>query len=173
MEEALSPLALDSFETVGNLRRNRLTQAIPAGPDTDKASTPPITQLGLTYIRNGYSFRSMAKKDMTQAPLTPAVLHILLALSTGERHGYGIMKQVQADSQGRAKMGPGTLYGSMGRMMEAGLIRESDKRVDPEMDDERRIYYELTGAGRAALEAELKRYRGVVAVAEGRLAHGN
>jgi DNA-binding PadR family transcriptional regulator len=81
------------------------------------------------------------------------VLHILLALSTGERHGYGIMKQVQTDSQGKAKMGPGTLYGSMGRMMEAGLIRESDKRVDPEMDDERRIYYELTGAGRAALEA--------------------
>jgi DNA-binding MarR family transcriptional regulator len=61
----------------------------------------------------------------------------------------------------------------MGRMMEAGLIRESDKRVDPEMDDERRIYYELTRAGRAALEAELKRYRGVVAVAEGRLAHGH
>jgi DNA-binding PadR family transcriptional regulator len=109
----------------------------------------------------------MAKKNTAQAPLTPAVLHILLALSTGERHGYGIMKQVQVDSQGKAKMGPGTLYGSMGRMMEAGLIRESDKRVD--LDDERRIYYELTGAGRGALEAELKRYRGVVAVAEGRL----
>ncbi len=104
----------------------------------------------------------MAKKNTAQAPLTPAVLHILLALSTGERHGYGIMKQVQADSQGKAKMGPGTLYGSMGRMMETGLIRESNKRVDPEMDDQRRIYYKLTSAGRAALEAELTRYRGVV-----------
>jgi DNA-binding PadR family transcriptional regulator len=83
------------------------------------------------------------------------------------------MKQVQADSQGKAKMGPGTLYGSIGRMMEAGLIRESDKRVDPEMDDERRIYYKLTGAGWAALEAELRRYRSVVAVAEERLAHGH
>jgi DNA-binding PadR family transcriptional regulator len=114
----------------------------------------------------------MAKTKTPQAPLTPAVLHILLALSTGERHGYGIMKQVQADSQGRTKMGPGTLYGSMSRMMEAALIRESDKRVDPDMDDERRIYYELTGAGRAALQAELKRFRGVVALAEGRLAHG-
>jgi DNA-binding PadR family transcriptional regulator len=114
----------------------------------------------------------MAKKDTAQAPLTPAVLHILLALSTGERHGYGIMKQVQADSQGKTKMGPGTLYGSIGRMIEAGLIRESDKRVDPEMDDERRIYYELTGAGRTALEAELKRYRDVVSVAEGRFAYG-
>jgi DNA-binding PadR family transcriptional regulator len=115
----------------------------------------------------------MAKKSTTQAPLTPAVLHILLALSTRERHGYGIMKQVEADSHGNVKMGPGTLYGSIGRMMEAGLVRESDKRVDPEMDDERRIYYELTGVGRAALAAELKRYRGVVAVAEGRLSYGN
>ena len=115
----------------------------------------------------------MAKKDTSQAPLTPAVLHILLALSTEERHGYGIMKQVEADSQGKVKMGPGTLYGSIGRMMEAGLIRESNKRVDPEMDDERRIYYKLTGAGRATLGAELKRYRDVVAVAEGRFAYGH
>jgi DNA-binding MarR family transcriptional regulator len=60
----------------------------------------------------------------------------------------------------------------MGRMMVAGLIRESDKRVDPEMDDERRIYYKLTGEGRAALEAELTRYRSVVALAEGRFAYG-
>ena len=116
----------------------------------------------------------MAKKDTAETPLTPAVLHILLALSTGERHGYGIMKQVEADSQGKVKMGPGTLYGSMGRMMKAGLIRESDKRLDPELaDGGRRIYYKLTGAGRAALAAELRRYRGVVAVAEGLLTHGH
>ena len=104
--------------------------------------------------------------------MTPAVLHILLVLSMGERHGYGIMRQVEADSQGKVKMGPGTLYGSMGRMMEAGLIRESDKRVDPEMDDERRVYYQITGEGQAALTAELERYRGVVAVAKGRLSYG-
>jgi DNA-binding PadR family transcriptional regulator len=115
----------------------------------------------------------VAKKNTPQAPLTPAVLHILLALSNGERHGYGIMKQVQADSQGKAKMGPGTLYGSMGRMMKAGLIRESAKRVDPQMDDERRIYYKITAEGRAALAAELKRYRGVLALVEGRLSYGN
>src|SRR5258706_15160001 len=114
----------------------------------------------------------MAKKNTAQASLTPAVLHILMALSTGERHGYGIMKQVQADSQGKAKMGPGTLYGSMGRMMEAGVIRESDKRVDPEMDDERRIYYELTGAGRGAVEAGLERDRGVGGGGKGAFAHG-
>ncbi len=105
------------------------------------------------------------KKDK---PLTPAVLHILLALSTRERHGYGIMKQVAADSQGKVNMGPGTLYGSLGRMIDAGLIRESEKRVDPGMDDERRVYYTLTGPGRNALEAELERYREVVAVAGSR-----
>jgi hypothetical protein len=71
-------------------------------------------------------------------PLTPAVFHILLALSTGERHGYAIMKQVEADSQGQVTMGPGTLYGSLKRMLDAGLVQESDKRVDPKMDDERR-----------------------------------
>jgi len=104
--------------------------------------------------------------DKPNAPLTPAVLHILLALSSKERHGYGIMKQVESDSQGKVKMGPGTLYGSLGRMIEAGLIRESDKRVDPKMDDERRVYYKLSGVGQKALAAELQRYRDVVAVAK-------
>jgi DNA-binding PadR family transcriptional regulator len=98
-------------------------------------------------------------------PLTPAVLHILLALSTEERHGYAIMKHVERESHGKVKMGPGTLYGSIGRMIEAGLIRESDKRPDPAMDDERRIYYAITGVGQQALSAELDRYREVVAVA--------
>jgi len=102
---------------------------------------------------------------MSNTPLTPAVLHILLALSTQERHGYGIMKEVERDSQGKVKMGPGTLYGSLGRMMEAGLIRESDKKVDPELDDERRVYYNITALGQATLAAELERYREVVAVA--------
>jgi len=108
----------------------------------------------------------MAKKHKANAPLTPAVLHILLALSTKERHGYGIMKQVEADSQARVYMGPGTLYGSLGRMIEAGLIRESDKKIDPDMDDERRVYYKITGLGQKALAAELKRYREVVAVSK-------
>lgn len=105
-------------------------------------------------------------KSTSNAPLTPAVLHILLALSTKERHGYGIMKQVESDSEGKVNMGPGTLYGSIGRMIEAGLIRESNKKIDPEMDDERRIYYKMTGLGQKALAAELQRYRKVVAVAK-------
>ncbi len=105
-------------------------------------------------------------KTSLNSPLTPAVLYILLALSTGERHGYGIMKQVELDSQGKMKMGPGTLYGSIGRMIAAELIAESDKKVDPKLDDERRIYYKLTGLGQKALARELDRYRDVVAAAE-------
>lgn len=104
----------------------------------------------------------------TTSPLTPAVFHILLALSTGERHGYGIMKQVEADSQGRVTMGPGTLYGSLKRMLDAGLVKESDKRIDPEMDDERRIYYQITGIGAEALAAELERYKRIVTLAQER-----
>ena len=97
----------------------------------------------------------MANKKVN-VPLTPAVLHILLALTTKERHGYGIMKQVESDSQGRVNMGPGTLYGSIGRMIEAGLIRESNKKIDTEMDDERRIYYKITGLGQKALAVRLR-----------------
>jgi DNA-binding PadR family transcriptional regulator len=105
-------------------------------------------------------------KNISHGPLTPAVLHILLALSTHERHGYGIMKQVESDSEGAVKMGPGTLYGSIGRMIETGLIQESDKRVDPQLDDERRIYYKITGLGQKALAAELARYRGIMELAK-------
>ena len=99
------------------------------------------------------------------APLTPAVLHILLALATRERHGYGIMKQVESDTQGRVKMGPGTLYGSLDRMIDAGLICPADKKRDPKMNDERRVYYKITALGRRTLAAELDRYRDVVALA--------
>ena len=100
--------------------------------------------------------------------LRPPCSNILLALSSGERHGYGIMKQVEADLQGKVTMGPGTLYGSLKRMLDAGLVRESDKRVDPEMDDERRIYYQITGIGAEALAAELERYQRIVTVAQQR-----
>jgi DNA-binding PadR family transcriptional regulator len=118
------------------------------------------------YIRRGYIL-PMATTNPT-TPLTPAVFHILLALSSGERHGYGIMKQVEADSQGKVSMGPGTLYGSLKRMLDAGLVKESDKRVDPEMDDERRIYYQITGVGAQALAAELERYQRIVIIAHQR-----
>jgi len=100
--------------------------------------------------------------------LTPAVFHILLALSSGERHGYGIMKQVEVDAQGKVSMGAGTLYGSLKRMLDAGLVKECHKRIDPEMDDERRIYYQITGVGVQALAAELERYRHIVTLGQER-----
>jgi DNA-binding PadR family transcriptional regulator len=101
-------------------------------------------------------------------PLTPAVFHILMALSGGDLHGYGIMKQIEADTQGKVKMGNGTLYGSLKRMLDAGLVEESGKRVDPEMNDERRIYYQITTIGTKALTAELERYEQIVALAQKR-----
>jgi len=76
------------------------------------------------------------------------------------------MKQVETDSQGKVSMGAGTLYGSLKRMLDAGLVKESDKRVDPEMDDERRIYYQITGIGAKALAAELDRYKRIVTLAQ-------
>ena len=98
-------------------------------------------------------------------PLTPAVFHILLALADGERHGYAIMKEVAAQTGGAVRMGPGTLYGSIKRMLAAGLIAEADERPDPELDDERRRYYRLTGLGRRVAEAEAGRLAGLVRVA--------
>src|SRR5213594_2952802 len=91
-------------------------------------------------------------------PLTPAVFHVLLALADGERHGYAIMQEVVEHSDGRIKMGPGTLYGTIKRLIEAQLIEESDERPDAESDDERRRYYRLTGVGQRVVKAEAQRY---------------
>src|SRR6185437_4540327 len=98
-------------------------------------------------------------------PLTPAVFYILLALASGEKHGYQMMKQVKQDSRGQVKMGTGTLYGSLKRMLADGLIDEAGERPDPAFDDERRRYYRLTMRGQQALGAELQRYARVVALA--------
>lgn len=91
-------------------------------------------------------------------PLTPAVFHVLLALVEGERHGYAIMQDVTESTRSQIKMGPGTLYGTIKRLLEAGLIEESDERPDPELDDERRRYYRLTGLGERVVRAEALRY---------------
>jgi DNA-binding PadR family transcriptional regulator len=101
-------------------------------------------------------------------PLTPAVFHVLLALAGGERHGYAIMQEVAASTQGRIKMGPGTLYGTIKRLLRAGLIEESDERPDPKMDDERRRYYRLTALGQRVARAEAGRYADLVAAARGK-----
>ncbi len=98
-------------------------------------------------------------------PLTPAVLHILLALADGERHGYGIMREVEERTGGETRMGPGTLYGSIKRMLADGLIEESDERPDPAMDDQRRRYYRITDFGRRVTGAEAERLQSLVSAA--------
>lgn len=98
-------------------------------------------------------------------PLTPAVFHILLALAGGERHGYDIMREVDTITAGKIQMGPGTLYGSIKRMLRDGLIAESDERPDPALDDSRRRYYHLTDFGRRVLVAESDRLARLVEVA--------
>lgn len=98
-------------------------------------------------------------------PLTPAVLHVLLALADEERHGYGIMKEVEARTGGETRLGPGTLYGSIKRMLADGLIEESEERPDPEMDDQRRRYYRITDFGRRVAGAEAARLDGLVSFA--------
>lgn len=100
-------------------------------------------------------------------PLTPAVFNILLALADGEKHGYGIMLEVEANTKGQVLMGPGTLYGSIKRMLQADLLEESDERVDPETDDpRRRAYYRLTGLGRRILRMEAERLASQVQIAK-------
>src|SRR5215813_13948452 len=98
-------------------------------------------------------------------PLTPAVFHILLTLADGEAHGYAIMQEVARRSGGGVKLGPGTLYGAISRLLEDGLIEESDDRPDPEMDDDRRRYYRLTNFGGRVLAAETERLAGLVRAA--------
>jgi DNA-binding PadR family transcriptional regulator len=98
-------------------------------------------------------------------PLTPAVFHILLALADEEQHGYAIMQEVAETTGGRINMGPGTLYGTIKRLLEAGLIEESDQRPDAKNDDERRRYYRLAGIGQRVVAAEAKRYEETAKVA--------
>jgi DNA-binding PadR family transcriptional regulator len=101
-------------------------------------------------------------------PLTPPVFHILVALSDGERHGYAIMRQVAADTDGTLQLGPGTLYGCLKRMLAAKLIEESDERPDPELDDERRRYYRITDFGVRTVRAEAQRLATSVTAARAR-----
>ncbi len=90
-------------------------------------------------------------------PLPVAQLHILLALADGEKHGYAIMSEVEAMTERAVTMGPGTLYGTIKRMLNAGMVEETDERPDPELDDERRRYYRLSGYGARVLDVEVAR----------------
>jgi DNA-binding PadR family transcriptional regulator len=111
----------------------------------------------------------MPKKDVSSptnpTPLTTAVFHILLSLGEGERHGYALKREISLRTGGNLKLGPGVLYGSINKMLEQGLIEESDERPDPHLDDERRRYYRITKYGRKVAQAEAARMHELVQLA--------
>lgn len=98
-------------------------------------------------------------------PLPSAAFHILLALTDDDLHGYAIMRSVAAQTDGKVRLGPGTLYGSIQTLLEARLIEELDERPDAELGTERRRYYRLTAAGRKLLRSEAERLAGLLRIA--------
>jgi DNA-binding PadR family transcriptional regulator len=93
----------------------------------------------------------------THPPLKPDLFYILLALEEGERHGYGIIKEVERSTDGQIRLEPSPLYRRLKRLLDDGVVEESEKRPVPELDDERRRYYRLTACGRRLVTAEARR----------------
>ena len=102
-------------------------------------------------------------------PLTPTVFHMLVALSAGPTHGYAIAQEVEELTHGQLVLGPGTLYGSLQRMVASGLIEEAANPGDDGLHAERRRYYRITGLGSAALRAEAERLARALAAVRERL----
>lgn len=98
-------------------------------------------------------------------PLPPATFHILMAVADEDRHGYAIIQEVAARTGGALKLSAGTLYRSIQRMLEQGLILEARERPEPELDDERRRYYRITKFGQAVARAETRRLTQLVRLA--------
>src|ERR1700678_1946431 len=95
-------------------------------------------------------------------PLKTQWFHVMLSLAGEDQHGYGIMQEVLERTEGKVRLWPATLYGSLKRLIEAELIKESDERPAPELDDARRRYYRLTGFGKRVLYAECDRLQELV-----------
>ncbi len=107
----------------------------------------------------------MARANEAPASLSTAAFHVLLALAGGERHGYAIMQEAADRTEGKVRIGPGTLYRSIQKLLAAGWIEEAGERPDSASDDERRRYYRLTSKGRTVASAEAKRLSNLVRVA--------
>ena len=106
--------------------------------------------------------RKAPRDPHDELPLTPATFQVLLALVDGERHGYAIMRDVAEHGDGAVKLGPGTLYGTLKRLLDAGWVDEGAERVDPELGDERRRYYRITKFGLSVVKAEATRLQALV-----------
>jgi len=109
--------------------------------------------------------RSQDPAPDTLLPLPPATFHILMALADEDRHGYAMIQEVAARTGGKLRLSAGTLYRSIQRMLDQGLIVEPRERPAPKDDDERRRYYRLTPYGRRVAEAEMRRLDGLVKIA--------
>ena len=103
-----------------------------------------------------------ARDPHDHLPLTPAMLHVLLALADGDKHGYAIIKEVSRRTSEEVVLGAGTLYTLIKRLLGDGMILETDERPDPSLDDERRRYYRLTPFGRSVAMAEVQRLESIV-----------
>ncbi len=101
-------------------------------------------------------------------PLTPATFQILLSLVDGERHGYAIMQETEERTAGDVRLGPGTLYGSLKRLLDAEIVEEGDEQIDPRLGDERRRYYRITKLGLSVMRAESRRLASMVRAARER-----
>ena len=112
-----------------------------------------------------YSSSVTSGQSGESAPISPQVFHILLALASGDQHGYAIMQDIADRTDGKIRLSPGTLYGSIKRMLEQGLITELRESQRPKQDDARRRYYRLTALGRKAVWDESKRMAQLLAQA--------
>ena len=121
-------------------------------------------------MRHAYNADVSLRKPSTAEvasflPLPPATFHVLVALAGEELHGYAILQDVASRTVGSVQMGAGTLYRSIHRMLEQGLVAESSERPDPALDDERRRYYRITPLGAAVARAEASRLAALVDLA--------
>jgi DNA-binding PadR family transcriptional regulator len=98
-------------------------------------------------------------------PISRTAFHVLVAIGPGERHGYGVMQEVARITNGATRLGPGGVYTTIRRLLDDGLIEESDQRPDRDLDDQRRRYYRLTGLGRSVVATEVQRLERLVGAA--------
>ena len=151
----------ESYESASPTRAVR--SRVPGGSNL-------LPRPGRLYAQSVYTQRTEMDKFRADhfLPLTPVAFEILLALADGEQHGYSIMREVERRSSGAVSLHAGTLYRALARLLESGLIEELEERPDPEHDDERRRYYELTPNGIAVARAEAERLASQIAAARAR-----
>ena len=153
--------------------RQPVTEVVPAAlrplPDAGTGLLDRVLHVTTYYIRIWTIMRSREQSSAAKlTPLSPIVFHVLLSLGEGERHGYALKREIALRTGGKLQPGPGVLYGSINKMLELGLIEESDERPDPHLDDERRRYYRITAWGRKVAQAEAARMRDLVQLASAR-----